>query len=147
LGIKTRYHSCTYSVCKCQIQFPEIRWGQSVNSELKFEYLYKLKVEAGDAADNWSSGNVPGIGGPDVSTSTLSGPSCDLETERVSLTPQGEQLYWPFAPDGNADTAAVSGDGQIIVFLADAENILVGDWLEQPEIHIHSRQHGHSWPL
>ena len=33
------------------------------------------------------------------------------------------------------------------MFLADAENILVGDWLEQPEIHIYNRQDGYSWPL
>jgi Tol biopolymer transport system component len=110
--------------------------------------VYRFKVEAGDSTGNWSSGGVPGIGGPVVSTVTLSGPSCDLETQRISLTPAGEQSAWPSATeDGKADTGAISGDGQIIVFLSDAENIRVGEWQEQAELHVFDQDTGYSWPL
>ena len=102
--------------------------------------VYNFKVEAGDAAGNWSSGSFP-VGGPDVSTHTLSGAVCDLVTERVSLTPQGDQLTWTnpddavtFGTQTGTNGHFISGDGRFVAFYTTAENLITGPGYEWPEL-------------
>lgn len=109
--------------------------------------IYTFQVQAADAAGNLSQGNLP-PGGPVEQRSTLSGPACDSITERVSVSPTGEQLLWPQGGgDGMSAGASISNDGRFITFGSDADNIRVADWAESPEIHVFDRDTGVTRPL
>ena len=107
---------------------------------------YTFQVQAGDGAGNWSTGDLP-PGGPTEQRVTLTGPTCDLITERASVSSNGEQLFWTDPADGYSRSASISDDGRYIAFLSDAENIRTAAFAGAPEIHVFDRQFDWSRPL
>jgi len=107
---------------------------------------YTFQVQAGDAAGNWSTGDLP-PGGPIEQKVTLSGPACDQTLERASVSSTGEQLVWSELTDGQSRGASISNDGRYIVFGSDAENIRVAEFAESPELHVYDRDTDRTRPL
>ncbi len=96
---------------------------------------YGFKVEAGDAAGNWSDD------GPYVLQRTDPGPACDIATERVSVSSTGEQMWVPEGP-GNTGSVKISADGRYVVFTSNGYNLVTDKTTAVSDVYVHDRHTG-----
>lgn len=96
---------------------------------------YIFKVEAGDAARNWSED------GPWAQRVTDWGPDCTISTERVSVSSDGEEMVTPEGP-GGVKNLAISSDGQFVAFTSNAVEDLVD--FEWTQVYVHDRKYANT---
>lgn len=96
---------------------------------------YIFKVEAGDAARNWSED------GPWAQRVTDWGPECTISTERVSVSSDGEEMLTPEGP-GGVKNLAISSDGRFVAFTSNAV-VDLADFM-WTQVYVHDRTYGHT---
>ncbi len=94
------------------------------------ETEYTFRVEAGDAAGNWSTTGLS------VTTATLSSYQPDQVIQRASVSSDGIQA------DGHSDNPAASADGRYVVFSSYAENLAPNDNNRSSDVFVFDRVTG-----